>query len=164
MHVSCRQGRRNRGALCNERSLLRRPFESSYTEAEILQAEKYILKTLEWNTNYPNPIHFLRRVSKADEYNVQARTVAKYFLRRMETHCRLTIFIGCGVDVVSSLRARERGSGMVYQCAFCAIGMMFPLVDAEPGTLFFLCRECNNSDSQLDDQLCPETSRVFILL
>jgi G2/mitotic-specific cyclin 2 len=30
--------------------------------------------------SYPNPIHFLRRVSKADEYNVQARTVAKYFL------------------------------------------------------------------------------------
>ncbi|KAH9962188.1 cyclin-like protein [Russula dissimulans] len=54
--------------------------DSSYTEAEILQAEKYILKTVEWNMNYPNPIHFLRRVSKADEYNVQARTVAKYFL------------------------------------------------------------------------------------
>ncbi|KAI9508085.1 cyclin-like protein [Russula earlei] len=54
--------------------------DSSYTEQEILQAEKYILKTLEWNMGYPNPIHFLRRVSKADEYNVQARTVAKYFL------------------------------------------------------------------------------------
>ncbi|KAF8480251.1 cyclin-like protein [Russula ochroleuca] len=54
--------------------------DSSYTEAEILQAEKYILKTLEWNMGLPNPIHFLRRVSKADEYNVQARTVAKYFL------------------------------------------------------------------------------------
>jgi G2/mitotic-specific cyclin 1/2 len=54
--------------------------DSSYTEAEILQAEKYIFKMLEWNMNYPNSIHFLRRVSKADEYNVQARTVAKYFL------------------------------------------------------------------------------------
>ena len=54
--------------------------DSSYTEAEILQAEKYVLKTLEWNMGYPNPIHFLRRVSKSDEYNVQARTVAKYFL------------------------------------------------------------------------------------
>jgi hypothetical protein len=54
--------------------------DSSFTEAKILQAEKYILKTLEWNMGHPNPIHFLRRVSKADEYNVQARTVAKYFL------------------------------------------------------------------------------------
>ena len=54
--------------------------DSSYTEAEILQAEKYIFKTLEWNMGYQNPIHFLRRVSKADEYNVHAPTVAKYFL------------------------------------------------------------------------------------
>jgi G2/mitotic-specific cyclin 1/2 len=50
--------------------------DSSYTEAEILQAEKYILKTLEWNMNYPNPIHFLRLVSKSNKYNVRA----KYFL------------------------------------------------------------------------------------
>ncbi|KAF7792064.1 hypothetical protein EIP86_003092 [Pleurotus ostreatoroseus] len=54
--------------------------DASYTEAEILQAERYVLKTLDWNLSYPNPIHFLRRVSKADEYNVQVRTVAKYLL------------------------------------------------------------------------------------
>lgn len=58
--------------------------DSSYTEGEILQAEKYILKTLEWSMNYPSPIHFLRRVSKADDYNVQVRTVAKYL---MEIEC-----------------------------------------------------------------------------
>ncbi|KAM6492450.1 Cyclin-like protein [Amanita muscaria] len=54
--------------------------ESTYTEAEILQAERYILKTLDWNLSYPNPMHYLRRVSKADNYNVEVRTLAKYFL------------------------------------------------------------------------------------
>jgi len=54
--------------------------DSSYTEAEILQAERYVLKTLDWNLSYPNPVHFLRRVSKADEYNVKVRTLAKYLL------------------------------------------------------------------------------------
>ena len=54
--------------------------DASYTENEILQAERYVLKTLEWNLSYPNPIHFLRRVSKADEYDVKARTIAKYLL------------------------------------------------------------------------------------
>ncbi|KAH9853659.1 cyclin-like protein [Lenzites betulinus] len=54
--------------------------DSSYTEAEILQAERYVLKTIEWNLSYPNPIHFLRRISKADDYNVQVRTVGKYLL------------------------------------------------------------------------------------
>lgn len=54
--------------------------DSSYTEQEILQAEKYILKTLDWNLSYPCPLHFLRRISKADDYNVQVRTVGKYLV------------------------------------------------------------------------------------
>ena len=54
--------------------------ESTYTEGEILQAERYILKTLDWNMSYPSPMHYLRRVSKADHYNVEVRTLAKYFL------------------------------------------------------------------------------------
>ena len=54
--------------------------DSSYTESEILQAERYVLKTLDWNLSYPNPVHYLRRVSKADDYNVRVRTLAKYLL------------------------------------------------------------------------------------
>lgn len=54
--------------------------DSTYTESEILQAERYVLKTLDWNMSYPNPVHYLRRVSKADEYNVHVRTLAKYLL------------------------------------------------------------------------------------
>ena len=42
--------------------------------------ERYILKMLEWNLSYPNPIHFLWRVSKADEYDIETRTIAKYSL------------------------------------------------------------------------------------
>ncbi|KJA26926.1 hypothetical protein HYPSUDRAFT_63692 [Hypholoma sublateritium FD-334 SS-4] len=54
--------------------------DSSYTEPEILQAERYVLKTLDWNLSYPNPVHYLRRISKADDYNVKVRTLAKYLL------------------------------------------------------------------------------------
>ncbi|KAJ7484734.1 g2/mitotic-specific cyclin cdc13 [Mycena latifolia] len=54
--------------------------DSSYTEAEILQAERYVLKTLDWNLSYPNPVHYLRRISKADDYNLKARTLGKYLL------------------------------------------------------------------------------------
>ncbi|KAF8962304.1 cyclin-like protein [Flammula alnicola] len=54
--------------------------DSSYTESEILQAERYVLKTLDWNLSYPNPVHYLRRVSKADDYNVKVRTLGKYLL------------------------------------------------------------------------------------
>ncbi|EGO23563.1 hypothetical protein SERLADRAFT_349359, partial [Serpula lacrymans var. lacrymans S7.9] len=51
---------------------------SSYTY--LRQPECYVLKTLDWNLSYPSPMHFLRRISKADEYDVKARTIVKYFL------------------------------------------------------------------------------------
>ena len=54
--------------------------DSTYEEKDILEAEKYILKSLDWNLSYPNPIHFLRRSSKADGYDLQVRTVAKYLI------------------------------------------------------------------------------------
>ncbi|KAF7350463.1 Cyclin N-terminal domain-containing protein [Mycena venus] len=54
--------------------------DSSYTEAEILQAERYVLKTLDWNLSYPSPVHYLRRISKADDYNVRVRTLGKYLI------------------------------------------------------------------------------------
>lgn len=54
--------------------------DGSFTEEEILQAEKYILTILEFELNYPNPMNFLRRISKADDYDVQTRTLGKYLL------------------------------------------------------------------------------------
>lgn len=54
--------------------------DQSYTVAEILQAESYVLKTLDWNLSYPSPMNYLRRVSKADDYEVRTRTVAKYLI------------------------------------------------------------------------------------
>jgi hypothetical protein len=39
----------------------------------------------------------------------------------MEAHRRPTISIGCGIDVVSSLRARERGLGMLFNDVFFAL-------------------------------------------
>ena len=62
------------------RGILANSLIQSYSENQTLQAEQYVLKTLEWNMSYPSPIHFLRRVSKADEYDVKARTIAKYLV------------------------------------------------------------------------------------
>ncbi|SGZ52953.1 CIC11C00000002591 [Sungouiella intermedia] len=54
--------------------------DGSYTEDEILQAEKYILTILNFDLGYPNPMNFLRRISKADDYDVQLRTLGKFLL------------------------------------------------------------------------------------
>src|SRR5882757_9362036 len=40
--------------------------DNQYTVEEILKAEKYILKMLEWDLKAPGPMGWLRRASKAD--------------------------------------------------------------------------------------------------
>ncbi|POY74741.1 hypothetical protein BMF94_2217 [Rhodotorula taiwanensis] len=54
--------------------------DGGYTDEEILKAERYILGIIEFNLSYPNPINFLRRVSKADGYDIHSRTMAKYLM------------------------------------------------------------------------------------
>ncbi|PTB47159.1 uncharacterized protein TrAFT101_003408 [Trichoderma asperellum] len=52
--------------------------DDGFSEAEILSAERFILGTLNYDLSYPNPMNFLRRVSKADNYDIQSRTIGKY--------------------------------------------------------------------------------------
>ncbi|OCF45909.1 G2/mitotic-specific cyclin 1/2 [Kwoniella heveanensis CBS 569] len=54
--------------------------DGGYGTEEILKAERYMLSTLEFDLSYPNPLHFLRRISKADGYEIRTRTVAKYLV------------------------------------------------------------------------------------
>lgn len=54
--------------------------DDGFTEAEILSAERFILSTLNYNLSYPNPMNFLRRISKADNYDIQSRTIGKYLM------------------------------------------------------------------------------------
>jgi G2/mitotic-specific cyclin 2 len=54
--------------------------EDGYTEDEIVRAERYVLQVLKFNLRYPTPMSFLRRSSKADDYDIQTRTLAKYLM------------------------------------------------------------------------------------
>ena len=47
---------------------------------DVLRAERYTLSTLQYDLSFPNPMNFLRRISKADQYDMQTRTLGKYFL------------------------------------------------------------------------------------
>lgn len=50
-------------------------------EEDMLKAERYILKTLNWSVSlYPQPMNWLRRISKADDYDPEVRSLAKFFL------------------------------------------------------------------------------------
>lgn len=54
--------------------------DGGYTDDEILKAERYVLGIIGFNLSYPNPINFLRRISKADGYDIHSRTMAKYLM------------------------------------------------------------------------------------
>lgn len=54
--------------------------DQGYTSEEILKAERFMLSMLSFELGWPGPMSFLRRVSKADDYDLETRTLAKYFL------------------------------------------------------------------------------------
>jgi len=54
--------------------------EYTYETEDILKAERYMIDLLDFNLGFPGPMSFLRRVSKADDYDLETRTLAKYLL------------------------------------------------------------------------------------
>jgi len=54
--------------------------DDGFTVDEILKAERFVLQALNYDLSYPNPMNFLRRISKADNYDIQTRTLGKYLL------------------------------------------------------------------------------------
>ncbi|OUM54609.1 hypothetical protein BVG19_g4020 [[Candida] boidinii] len=53
---------------------------NDYTVDELLRAERFMIDILEFEMGWPGPMSFLRRTSKADDYDNETRTLAKYFL------------------------------------------------------------------------------------
>jgi len=47
---------------------------------EVFIVERCILRELEFDLNYPSPLNFLRRISKADDYEMFGRTLSKFFM------------------------------------------------------------------------------------
>jgi G2/mitotic-specific cyclin 3/4 len=54
--------------------------DSAYIADEVLKAERLMLSELEYKLGWPGPLSFLRRISKADDYKTEIRTLSKYFL------------------------------------------------------------------------------------
>ncbi|RKP09227.1 cyclin-like protein [Thamnocephalis sphaerospora] len=54
--------------------------DGAYTADELLKAERFMVHLLGFDLGWPGPMNFLRRVSKADDYDIPTRTLAKYLL------------------------------------------------------------------------------------
>ncbi|KAN0117395.1 A/B/D/E cyclin [Hyaloscypha variabilis] len=86
--------------------------DDGFTEAEILSAERYVLTALNYDLSYPNPMNFLRRISKADNYDIQTRTLGKYLMEISLLDHRFMEYLPSHVAAASMYLARkilERG-------------------------------------------------------
>lgn len=54
--------------------------DNGYSIDEILKAERFMLSMLQFELGWPGPMSFLRRISKADDYDLETRTLSKYLL------------------------------------------------------------------------------------
>jgi hypothetical protein len=55
--------------------------EGGYSRDEILRGERIILQSLEFNvSSYCSPYSWVRRISKADDYDLQTRTLSKFLM------------------------------------------------------------------------------------
>ncbi|KAE8146346.1 cyclin-like protein [Aspergillus avenaceus] len=73
--------------------------DGGYTVDEILKAERFMLTMLQFELGWPGPMSFLRKISKADDYDLETRTLAKYFLEITIMDER---FVGCPPSFTSA--------------------------------------------------------------
>lgn len=98
--------------------------DDGFSEEEILKAERFVLAALNYDLSYPNPMNFLRRISKADNYDIQTRTLGKYLLEISLLDHRFMKYHPSHIAAASMYLARlilERGEWVSrYLAAFMA--------------------------------------------
>lgn len=73
--------------------------DGAYTADEVLKAERFMLSMLQFELGWPGPMSFLRRISKADDYDLETRTLSKYFLEITVMDER---FVGCAPSFLAA--------------------------------------------------------------
>lgn len=120
--------------------------DDGFTEEEILRAERFVLSTLDYNLSYPNPMNFLRRISKADQYDFQTRTVAKYLMEISLLDHRFMEFMPSHVAAAAMYLSRmmlERGSWVsshILLYYIISYTYITSCLGCRPGSLFRLHR------------------------
>lgn len=112
--------------------------DGAYTQDEVLKAERFMLNMLKFELGWPGPMSFLRRISKADDYDLETRTLAKYFLEITIMDER---FVGCAPSFLAAgahCLARfmlKKGDWVCFGHSFVPYSANPPQV-AEPCALF----------------------------
>jgi G2/mitotic-specific cyclin 1/2 len=93
--------------------------DGGYSNEELIKAERYMLAMLDFNLQYPNPLNFLRRCSKADGYDLETRNYSKYLMEVAMLDEQLLSFPPSMIAASSMYLSRyvlNRGKWVSYFC------------------------------------------------
>ncbi|KAK0735519.1 cyclin-like protein [Apiosordaria backusii] len=127
--------------------------DSGYNVDEILKAERFMLSMLQFELGWPGPMSFLRRISKADDYELETRTLAKYFLEITIMDERFVgspaSYIAAGAHCISRMFL-EKGDWTLSHVHYSGytLSQLKPLINM----MFECCREPRKHHSAVYDK------------
>jgi hypothetical protein len=74
--------------------------DNSYPAKELLNAERYVLQILNFSLSFPSPMSYLRRISKAENYDIRTRTLGKYLMEVALLDCN---FVACPPSLLAAV-------------------------------------------------------------
>lgn len=110
--------------------------EGGYSREEILKGERIILQSLEFNiSSYCTPYSWVRRISKADDYDIQTRTLSKFLMEvTLLDHRFLRAKPSMIAAVGMYLSRRMLGGDWVRPSLFFASSLSLVVPDPDPSS------------------------------
>ncbi|SPO25894.1 b-type cyclin 2 [Ustilago trichophora] len=98
--------------------------EGGYSREEILKGERIILSTLDFNvSSYCSPYSWVRRISKADDYDIRTRTLSKFLMElalldHRFLRARPSLIAAVGMFLAKKMLGGEWDDAFVYYSDF----------------------------------------------
>ncbi|PWN90433.1 A/B/D/E cyclin [Acaromyces ingoldii] len=98
--------------------------ERGYTREEILKGERIILSTLDFNVSeYCSPYSWVRRISKADDYDIRTRTLSKFLMEvalfdHRFLRAKPSLIAAVGMFLAKKMLGGEWDDGFVYYSTY----------------------------------------------
>ena len=94
--------------------------ENGYSKDEILKGERIILQTLEFDiSSYCSPYSWVRKISKADDYDIQTRTLSKFLMEvtlldHRFLRCKPSMIAAIGMYLARRMLGGDWSDAFVY--------------------------------------------------
>jgi len=106
--------------------------EGGYTRDEILKGERIILQSLEFNISpYCSPYSWVRRISKADDYDIQTRTLSKFLMEvtlldHRFLRAKPSMIAAIGMYVARRMLGGDWNEAFIYYADFTQLELAIP--------------------------------------